>query len=213
MQITWHGLSLFQITTSPEKNVQIKITIDPFDKTTGLRVPKMDSDILLITNQHNDYNNAKAVAGNPFIIENPGEYEVKNIFIQGISTPNNNSKEKGRATIYTIESEGLRICHLGNLDQRELTEEQLERIGDIDILMISVGGIISGQESKKIISQLEPKIIIPMRYAIPKLKTKLNPLSDFLKAMGIKSIEPIKKLSIKKKDLLSDEAKIIVLEQ
>ncbi len=214
MKITWYGHSLFQIITTPRKNHQVKIVIDPFEKSIGLRVPKLEADILLITHKHQGHNNIKAVAGNPFVIEDPGEYEVKEIMIQGIPSFHNASKEEVGNTIYIIESENLKICHLGDFGQKELSEEQLEKIGDIDILMIPIGGgnTISSKEAAKIMSQLEPKITIPMHYALPKLKTKLDPLSKFLKSFGIKSLSPVKKLSIKKKDLPADEAKIIVLE-
>ncbi|GAI17552.1 unnamed protein product, partial [marine sediment metagenome] len=118
-------------------------------------------------------------------------------------------------TIYVIESEDLRICHLGDLGQKELTEQQLEKIGDVDILMIPVGGIytISAQEAGKIMSQLEPHITIPMHYGLPNLKIKLDPINNFLKAFGLKSLPSMKKLSIKKKDIAQDEAKIIILEK
>jgi hypothetical protein len=61
-------------------------------------------------------------------------------------------------------------------------------------------------------SQIEPNIIIPMHYQIPKLKLKLDGVDKFLKTMGIKSISPLPKLSIKKKDILSEEAKIVILQ-
>ena len=78
----------------------------------------------------------------------------------------------GENTIYTIETEDLKLCHLGDLGQKELTADQLEKIGEVDILMIPVGGIytISSKEAPKIMAQIEPKIIIPMHYQVPKLK-------------------------------------------
>ena len=81
--------------------------------------------------------------------------------------------------------------------------------------MIPVGGVytISAKEAVKIMSQIEPNIVIPMHYQIPKLKIKLEELDRFLKSMGIKKIEPLPKLSIKKKDISLEEAKIIVLKQ
>lgn len=217
MQIIWHGHSLFSIITTPEKNSQVRIVIDPFDEGIGLRIPKLEADIVLVTHQHHDHNNVTAVAGNPFLVEGPGEYEIKNIFIQGILSFHDDSqgKQRGVNTIYTIESEGIKVCHLGDFGQKELTDKQLEQIGDVDILMIPVGGVytLSAKEAAKIMSQLEPKIIIPMHYAIPKLKIKLDSLDKFLKVFGIKSLSPINKLSIKKKDILTDEAKIIVFKK
>ncbi len=217
MNIVWHGHAFFHITTNPQKNSPIRIAIDPYDKSIGLRVPKTEAEILLITHQHYDHNNIKAVSGNPFLIEGPGEYDVKNVFIEGIPSFHDESKgkERGENIIYVIESEGIRLCHLGDIGQKELTEEQLQKIGEIDILMIPVGGTytISAQETTKIMSQIEPKITIPMHYSLPGLKIKLDPITKFLKVFGLKSVQPIKKLSIKKKDIISDEVKIIILEK
>jgi len=215
MTIIWHGQSLFEITTSRGKNNQVNIVIDPFSQEVGLRLPKLEPNIVLSTHEHYDHNNVKAVGGNYFLIEGPGEYEIREIFIQGIPAFHDDlqGKERGKTTIFTIEAEELRLCHLGDLGQKELTPDQLEKIGEIDILMIPIGGnyTISGKEAVKIMSQIEPKIIIPMHYALPKLKVKLEGVEKFLKTMGIKKIEPVNKLTIKKKELLEEEAKIIVL--
>jgi len=216
MNIFWKGQSCFQITSSEGKNNHVNIVIDPFDENIGLKPPKLEADILLVTHQHHDHNNVKAVSGSPFLIEGPGEYEIKEVYIEVLSSSHDDSsgKEKGLNTIYTIEAEDIRICHLGDLGQKELTSEQLEKIGEIDILMIPVGGVytIGVKEAVRIMSQIEPNIIIPMHYQIPKLKVKLDGVDKFLKTMGIKSISPLPKLSIKKKDILSEEAKIVILQ-
>jgi L-ascorbate metabolism protein UlaG (beta-lactamase superfamily) len=149
------------------------------------------------------------------LIDSPGEYEIKGIFIQGIPSFHDESQgqERGRTTIYTIETEQMSLCHLGDLGQKELTTNQLERIGDVDILMVPIGGkyTISAKEAIKVMAQIEPKIIIPMHYKIPKLKIKLAGSNDFLKSLGIKSIESTDKLLIKKGNLSEEEAKIIIL--
>jgi L-ascorbate metabolism protein UlaG (beta-lactamase superfamily) len=215
MNIVWYGQSFFQITTSPKNNEKINIAIDPFSQEIGIKPPILETDILLISHNHSDHNNIKTIKNNPFIIDGPGEYEIKNIYIKGFYGFHDNvlGKERGRITIYTIESEGIKICHLSDLGQKELDEKQLEQIGDVDILMIPIGGnfTINAQEAIKIMSQIEPKIIIPMHYQIPKLKLKLDDVDKFLKILGIKDIEPLPKLSIKKKDIAEEEAKIIVL--
>ncbi|MDO8559272.1 MAG: lactamase, partial [bacterium] len=64
----------------------------------------------------------------------------------------------------------------------------------------------------KIISQIEPRIVIPMHYSLPKLKVKIDGLEPFLKEMGQKSAESQPKLLIKKKDLTAEETKVIVLQ-
>ncbi len=224
MQIIWYGQSCFQISSSEGKNNHVSIVVDPFGEDIGLRLPrKLEADIVLVTHDHSDHNNVKAVsgppcreAGQPLVINGPGEYEAKGVFIQGISGFHDNSRgaERGDITIYTIEVEGMRLCHLGDLGQKELFSDQLEKIGEVDILMVPVGGVytINAAEAIKVVAQVEPKITIPMHYQIPKLKIKLEGVDKFLKGLGVKKLEPLPKLSIKKKDLLSEEAKIIVLQ-
>lgn len=222
MQIIWKGQSFFQIIASRGKNHQVSIAIDPFSEEIGLRFPKTEADILLVTHNHSDHNNIKGVQGipfkeggeTPFLISGPGEYEIKEIYIEGIqSSHNNQTKENGENTIYTIEAEDLKICHLGDLGQKELTSRQLEEIGNVDILMIPVGGVttIDAKEAVKIMSQIEPKVIIPMHYHLPKLKMKLEGLDKFLKTVGVKNVEPLPKLTIRKKDISEEEVKIIPL--
>lgn len=216
MNINWRGQSCFQITSSQNKNHSVSIVIDPYDNSIGLRAPRLQADVLLISHDHYDHNNIKAVSGNPLIIDGPGEYDVKGVVINGISGFHDNSQglERGRITIYTIETEEIKICHLSDLGQKELSSEQIERIGDVDILMIPIGGTytINSTEAIKIMAQIEPKITIPMHYKIPKLNIKLEEADNFLKALGIKNLEPLAKLAIKKKDISSEEAKIILLE-
>lgn len=219
MNIIWYGQSFFKIITPRQKSEQVLISIDPFSEKIGLKPPSFESDILLITHNHDDHNNKKAIKGKPFLIEGPGEYEIKEVFIQGISCFHDNveGQKRGMSTIYTIETEEIKICHLGDLGQKELTPEQVEKIGAIDILMIPIGGeyTINSKEAIKIINQIEPRIIIPMHYQIPKLKLdkKLEEVGEFLKEMGQKSTEIQKNLQIKKKNLPSEEMKVIVLER
>lgn len=214
MHIIWHGQSCFQLMIGSSKGEQVSILIDPFDASIGLKVPSLSADLLLISHDHADHNNKKAVKNTPFLIEGPGEYEIKEVFVQGISSfhDDQEGKERGLNTIYSIEAEELRICHLGDLGQKELTDEQLEKIGDVDILMVPVGGTytIEAKEAAKIISQVEPRIVIPMHYHLPGLKVKIDSVDKFLKEMGRKQEESQEKLVIKKKDL-PEEMKVVVL--
>ncbi|MBI2042430.1 MAG: MBL fold metallo-hydrolase [Candidatus Nealsonbacteria bacterium] len=216
MHISWHGQSFFQIVAARAKGETVSIAVDPFDETIGLKVPSVSADILLITHSHYDHSNKKAIKGDPFLIEGPGEYEIKDVSIKGISSfhDEKEGKERGINTIYTIEVEDMRLCHLGDFGQKELTADQLEKIGDIDILMTPVGGTftIDAKGANKIISQIEPRIVIPMHYGLPNLKIKLDGVDKFLKEMGKKSVETQPKLLIKRKDLVAEETKIVVLQ-
>ena len=214
-KITWSGQSCFQIAVSNSKDHSAQIVIDPFDEKIGLKVPNLSADILLITHDHPDHNNQKAVKGDPFLIDGPGEYEAKGVFIKGISSfhDNEQGKVRGRNTIYTMEAEDLRFCHLGDFGQNQLTDEQVEEIGNIDVLMIPIGGefTISSQEATKIVSQIGPRVVIPMHYNIPHLKIKLDGVEKFLKTMGKPSVVPQEKLQIKSSALSKDGTEVMVL--
>ncbi len=215
-KITWAGQSCFQISVSNSRDHSADIVIDPFGDGIGLKVPNFSADIALVTHGHHDHNNVKALKGNPFLISGPGEYEIKGVFIQGISSfhDDKEGKEKGQNAIYAIEAEDMRFCHLGDLGQKQLTDEQLEEIDSVDVLMIPVGGeyTIDSSSAQKIISQIEPRIIIPMHYQIPKLKIKLDGVDKFLKTMGKKSVTPQDKLAVKASTLPKDGMEIIVLQ-
>jgi len=214
-KISWAGQSCFQISVSNSRDHSADIVIDPFDEEMGIKVPNFSADILLVTHDHYDHNNIKAVRGEPFVVSGPGEYEVKEVFIKGIPSfhDDKEGKEKGANTIYTIEAEGMRFCHLGDLGQKQLTDEQLEKIDSVDILMIPVGGeyTIDSAQAQKIISQIEPKIVIPMHYGLPKLKTKMDDVSKFLKTMGKNSVVPQDKFTVKASALSKDGMEIVVL--
>lgn len=217
-KIYWAGQSCFQISVSNSREHSADIVIDPFEElATGLKFPNLSADILLVTHNHKDHNNIKDVKGTPFVIQGPGEYEVKEVFIQGIPSfhDDKEGKEKGQNTIYLIETEELRFCHLGDLGQKQLTDEQLEKIDKVDVLMIPVGGegyTVDSVSAQKIISQIEPRIVIPMHYALPKLKMKLDDVAKFLKSMGKGTITPQDKFVVKISTLPKDGMEIVVLQ-
>lgn len=216
MQIIWHGQACFEITAKNKENSDVAIIIDPFSEEVGLKLPKLAADVLLVSHSHFDHNNIKAVGGSPFLIDACGEYEVKGAFVQGLLGfhDNEQGKERGEVIIYKIEVEDIKICHLADLGQKELTSEQLEQIGNVDILMIPVGGkfTIDAKEASEIISQIEPRLVIPMHYKINNLKVDIDGLDRFLKVMGEEGIIQEKKLKITAKNLPAEETKIVVLE-
>lgn len=212
MTIIWYGHSCFKI--SNQGGHLILIT-DPFDKKIGLNPPRGSVDIVTVSHDHYDHNNVKTVSGNPFIINSPGEYEIKGIRIVGCPSfhDHQQGQERGSNTIYLIEIDRIKICHLGDFGQERLTDQQLEIIGQVDILMIPVGNTftISASQAAKITEQLEPRLIIPMHYKLPNLEINLAKVEEFLKEMGINGKKPIDKLTIRKKDLATKEMEVVVM--
>ncbi len=211
MVITWYGHSCFKVQSG-----ETVIITDPFDKKIGLTPPRQaGAHLVLITHRHPDHDNLSSIAGNPFVIDGPGEYETNGFKVHGIFSYHDDveGKERGGNAIYLFEVEGIKICHLGDLGQAKLSDEQVEAIGEVDILMIPVGGIytIGAEEAVAVINQIEPKIVIPMHYKVPGLTIDLESLDKFLKEMGLAKKETVDKLTIKKKDLPIEGTEVIVM--
>lgn len=205
MNIVWYGEACFQITSQIAKDNLVKIVIDPLKDKTGFKAPKLEANILLESSNKIDLSRIK---GDPFVINGPGEFEIKGVFAQGIFVPES-------AIAYILEAENIRICHLGNLGAQNINNNGiLEKIGDVDILIISVGGNngFNAQQAAGIIKQIDPHLIIPMLYKVSKIPSSLETADNFFKIIGKKDIEKQNKLSIKKKDLLKMEKELVVLE-
>jgi L-ascorbate metabolism protein UlaG (beta-lactamase superfamily) len=172
-----------------------------------------------ISHDHADHNNSDKVSGVKKIISNPGEYEIMGVSIIGLSSYHDDEKgeKRGKNTIYIYEAEGLRVAHLGDLGH-ELTDDLVDQMGAIDILMIPVGGdyTIGPKEASNIVSKIDPYFVIPMHYKVDGMTdtfSALQPLDAFLKEVGIPS-ETLPKLSIKKSEMQEDQnTKVIVLER
>lgn len=210
MTITWFGQSCFRIEAK-----EGSVLIDPFSRDIGLRVPKPKDDLILVTHQHYDHSNTQDAGPEAFIISGPGEYERKGISVRGIRSYHDKTQgaERGLNTIYVIKAEDMTLCHLGDLGQEELTDAQVEDIGDVDILMVPVGGTytIDYKEAVQVIGQIEPKVVIPMHYRVPGLTIDLAGPEKFIKEIGL-APEKTERLKVAKKFLPTEETKLFVFQ-
>lgn len=210
MVITWYGQSCFKIQSG-----ELVIVIDPFSKDLGLTPPRFRSDILLVTHEHYDHANTESLSGEPFLISGPGEYEVKGVYIRGVETYHDTSQGRkfGMNTAYRIECEEITLLHLGDFGEETVRDKTLEEIGDVDVLMIPVGGTytIDAEEAAKIVKQIEPRFVIPMHYKIPGLKISLESAELFLKEMGAGKTQAQEKFTLKKKDISEEEKTEVML--
>jgi L-ascorbate metabolism protein UlaG (beta-lactamase superfamily) len=215
MDIYWGGAATVRI-----KGKNASLVIDPFDPDyTGLKLPKdLSADVCLISHAHQDHSYSQVVTteeGNPsMVFDKSGEYEVAGVVIEGIGSFHDDKQgvERGKNIIFHIMFEGLNLVHLGDLGQSKLSEDQIAKIGNVDILFVPVGGVytIDSKGACEIVSQLEPKIIIPIHYKIEGLKFELAGRESFLKEMGAEGIVEQPKLSITK-DKLPEEPVVVVL--
>lgn len=215
MEILWHGHSFFEIKGKVNEN-RVTLAIDPFDESIELKPKKTKADILLISHYHRGHSNIKIIEGEPFLIDTPGEYEVKGVKIKGIPSFHDKleGERRGQNTIFKIEVEGIKVCHMGDFGEDQLSSDRLEEIFGVDILLIPVGGTftLSGKEAAKITGQIEPKIVIPMHYKINDLNLELESEKDFLRALGTGEKEKIKKLKLKAGKIRTDGTEVILLE-
>lgn len=211
MEILFLGQAAFKL-----KGKNTTLVTDPFSSDIGLRLPKTDADIVTVSHSHPDHNNVGEVGGNPFVITGAGEYEIKGTSVVGVQSfhDDNGGAERGSNTLYNITLDSINIAHLGDLGQKELTQSQVEAIGNVDILLIPVGSVytIDASLAAKITAQLEPKIVIPMHYYLEGLKYQLDPVDKFLKEMGQEVLVREPKLVITA-DKLPEETKVVVLEK
>lgn len=214
MQIIWNGLSCFEIITNTSEG-EVTVVTDPYDNATGLRFPRtLEANVCLVSHDEEDANNLSAIAGSPKVIDMPGEFEVRNVFMFGIDAPLKREVKGKHVTncLFRIESEGIHIAHLGSLD-RALTDKELQELENIDILMVPVGGgnVLTPKLAAEVIAQIEPRVVIPMTYELPNLKESLQPLTAFLKEMSGTKKEELNKYKVARKDLPEEDMVIVTL--
>ncbi len=159
--------------------------------------------------------NAAAVKGEPKVLTRPGEYEIKGIFVTGIQTwrgPSAHGEAKEENTVFVFEFDDLTVCHLGDLS-RVLTQAQVESMPNVDVLMVPVGGgsALDADKAAEVIAQLEPRLVIPMHYLTPYVNLPLDPLSKFLKEMGVADQLPQDSLRVTRSQL-PEETQVVVLD-
>lgn len=199
---------------------QATLVTDPYDAgAVGLKFPKnTEADIVTVSHSHPDHSMVAAVIGTPFVVNGPGEYEIKGISVIGIATFHDaeDGKARGKNTAYRIEIDGVRFAHLGDLGH-QLSAQQIDILDGLDVLFVPVGGLytIDAKLAATVVGQIDPKIVIPMHYQTPALKAdlaeKLAPVSVFLKEMGKEGVTAVPKLTVTK-DKLPAEMQVVVLE-
>ena len=193
------GHSCFRI-----KGSQAAVITDPFPPDLGYSLGKPDANIVTLSHQHPSHSYVQGIGGEPRTIQGPGEYEISGVLIIGVATFHDaeGGKKRGKNTAYLMEIDGISVCHLGDLGH-VLTAEKVEEIGDVDVLLLPVGGAstIDAAMAAEVIRQLEPKAVVPMHYKTPFISRELDPVEKFLKEMGMEQIDSRPKLSLSRTNL------------
>jgi L-ascorbate metabolism protein UlaG (beta-lactamase superfamily) len=214
MEITWHGHSCFRLI----ERGMASIVTDPYDSSIGYPPLRLKADIVTVSHDAPGHNHLEAVKGEARSITGPGEYEIGGVFITGISTLRANGEKKKkpeagkRNTLYLFDFDGLTVCHLGDLDHVP-TQAQIEALGSVDVALVPVGGGggLNAAQAAEVISLLEPSIVVPMHYKTSAASLKLEPVSKFLKEMGLGALKEEASLKVTKASL-PDETHVVLLD-
>jgi L-ascorbate metabolism protein UlaG (beta-lactamase superfamily) len=211
MVITHHGAQCFKVTLG-----DLTLVFDPIAKGASLPPVRFGADIALVSRSHPDMNGVDEVTygdKKPFAITGPGEYELKDVVIQGFLSKSKYGLAKGEEetlnTIYSVKIEEMTLMHLGALSDTELSHDARESVDEVDVLFVPVGGdgVLSPAKAHELAVSIEPKIIVPMHWSgIGQPKA----LETFLKESGNGS-EKVDKLTLKRKDLIGRDGSILVI--
>jgi L-ascorbate metabolism protein UlaG (beta-lactamase superfamily) len=208
MRISWLGHSCFRL----EGSQGLRILTDPFGKDVGYGPPDVQADIVLISHDHSDHNNSRAVKGRPVVIKGPGKHLSQGMEFRGIETYHDEKggRLRGANTIFCFQLDGLAVSHLGDLGH-VLRDQEIGSIGSVDLLFLPVGGIytIDGRKAWQVIHQLKPRIAFPMHYQTDVLRFRLGRVEEFLE--GHEYEGPLDSLEVSQKDLKARGLKVVLL--
>jgi L-ascorbate metabolism protein UlaG (beta-lactamase superfamily) len=208
LDVTWLGHGCFRL-----RGRSAAVVTDPYPPAIGLKLQRLDADLVTISHEHENHSYRQAVR-EAYEIRGPGEYEVAGVAVIGVPTYHDAEKgaKKGRNTVYLIEIDDVRVCHLGDLGH-SLDDTQAETLSSADVLLVPVGGhsAINATQAAEVVRQLEPRYVVPMHYAIPGLKLHLDPIDKFLKEIGLTAGEAQPKLTVQA-SAGEYETKLVLLE-
>ncbi len=203
MEITYYGANCVRIT-----NKKVSIVIDDNLEDVGLKSVTQADDIAVFTQHEHKPTGAK------FTIDNPGEYEISEVSVQGIAAQKHVDSDGKNAIIYSLIIGDLTFGVLGHINP-SLTDEQLEALGLIDVLFVPIGGngfTIDSTGAVQVIKKIEPKLVVPTHFADSKISYEVPQaeLDKFLHEVGAADTKPVDNLKLKKADL-QDKTEVIVL--
>lgn len=207
MVITYCGMAFMKVQFG-----DTTLAFNPLGKNAEMSGPRFGADVAFVSLKDPNFNGTEQLSYGekvPFVVNGPGEYEIKGVYVKGVASEGPNNKIN---TIYSVVLEGISLCHLGSLASPDIPAAALEAIGEVDVLFVPAwgGDALSTAAADKVVAALEPKIIIPL-FKGPKGDGK-DALKAFLKEIGEEGGTPLDKLTLKKKDLEGKEGEVMVLE-
>lgn len=187
-----------------------RIVIDDNLAELGAKSITKPEDVALFTGKHD------AKAGR-LTLDSPGEYEVSDVSVIGIAAQAHvDEKGTNNATMFKLVAGDVSVLVTGHI-YPELSDQQLETIGMIDVLIVPVGGngyTVDPVGALKLIKDIEPKMVIPTHYDDKALKFSVpqQELANALKELAMEPQETVTKLKLKHTEL-TDVTQLVLLEK
>lgn len=179
MNIKWYGHSCFLLTSESG----VSILTDPPAPETGYTVSGVRCDAVTVSHSHFDHNYLAAAAGEPEVITDEGEHDVKGIKVTGFPAFHDKAQGalRGKVTMYLFEMDGIRILHAGDVGD-QLTREEIAKIGVVDVLLVPIGGkyTLDSLEAREFANSLKPSVVIPMHFKTPLCNIDIEDCQNFV---------------------------------
>ena len=211
MDITWLGHACIRL-----RGKDGVVLMDPCAKSTGYNIGRQSADIVTASRADPEHAHTDAVTPPFRLLNAPGEYEIGGILLNAVQTAPPGKARKDPATArnvaFVVEMDEVRVCHLGDLDHTP-TRDLIEELSDIDVLFTPVGGhgALDAAGAAEVISLLQPRLVVPIRYQTEASALQLDPLDPFIKQLGASAAQPQARLSVTRSSL-PDETQVAVLD-
>lgn len=203
MEITYLGLSCLRL-----RGRDVQVLVDP-PASTLPGLGRSQPDIIVRTEGETVPELLRPRPGQAQEVSGSGEFEVRGVTVRGMPA--------GPSTIMRIEVDEVCVAALGRLD-RQLTEEEVDELGRVDVLAVPVGGVdaLGAEAATRLVNAIAPAIVIPVRYRSPGVEGSggYDPLDKFAKEMGLSEdalpIQP--KLTLTGAMGTAEETRVVILE-
>jgi len=208
MHISWLGNYSIRIQTEDKV-----IIIDPHPADGKLSAFRGKADIVALSHPSQpEMSHVSGAQGAPLVFGSPGEYSADSLSMTALGW---HAEDNSERNIQRWEIERLTMLHIGALENRDLTTEELQHIETttIDVLFLPIGGGsgLSTKTALKLLGTIQPRIVIPINYDTGNTTEKLESVETFANEMGISATEKEKKLIVKANKLPEDELETVIL--
>jgi len=214
MRIKYLGHAAFELTLESGT----KIVFDPYESgafgTLNYGPIKGEFDVAIVSHDHDDHCCKNILSRVKTIVNKVGKFEIEGITVESVATFHDDRKgsQRGKNLISVVETEGLRIAHLGDLGH-SITAKDFPMLKGVDVMMIPVGGhfTIDSRTAAQVVKAFDPRIVIPMHYLTPKVDLPITPVENFTKLMD--NVEKAGESEIVvTRETLPAKLKVVVLE-